>query len=96
MNEQQSTSTVTSRWQVEVFLGERDGRTHAEARLHTSDRTHLVGTGTARLNPRDRDVPEIGEELAAARALSDLAHKLVEAAASDIEGVTRQRVVLDA
>ncbi|MGW1997619.1 dsRBD fold-containing protein [Embleya sp. NPDC001921] len=37
--------------------------------------------------PRRPDVPEIGDELVAARALSDLAHQLLHAAAEDIEAV---------
>jgi hypothetical protein len=85
-----ATTQGTQTWSVQIFISEQDGRTHAEARLHTGDRTNLVGTGMARLNPLDRDVPEIGDELAAARALSQLAHHLLDAAADDIEGVTRQ------
>ena len=34
-----------STWQVEIQLGEHDGRTRAVARLRTHDRTALVGTG---------------------------------------------------
>ncbi|QYN20311.1 dsRBD fold-containing protein [Amycolatopsis sp. DSM 110486] len=44
---------------------------------------------------RDRDVPEIGDELAAARALSELAQRLLEVAAGDIEGVTHEPVRLE-
>jgi hypothetical protein len=81
-----------ARWSVDITLGERDGHTRAEARLHTHDATHLTGNGVAR--PKDRDVPEIGEEIAAARALLDLAEHLLHAAADDIEGVTDERVTL--
>lgn len=87
---------TTHTWSVEVLIGERDGHTHAQARLHTGDETHLVGHGTARLDPHDRDVPEIGNELATARALSDLAHRLLHAAAEDIEAVTHERFTLEA
>jgi hypothetical protein len=76
-------------WTVEIRIDEHESKTRAEARLHTGDETHLVGVGLARLNPADRDVPEIGDELAASRALADLAHLLLDAAANDIEGVTR-------
>ena len=48
--------------------------------------------GTARRNPKDTDVPEIGEELAAARALSGLAHDLLEAAVADVEQNVHQAV----
>lgn len=34
---------------------------------------------------KHRDAPEIGDELAVARALSDLGHQLLDAAAGDIE-----------
>lgn len=84
------------RWQVEIVIDEDDeGRTRATARLHTADDTRISGTGTARLNPVDRNVPEIGDELAASRALSDLAHNLFECAAGDIEALTHQPVRLE-
>ncbi|MFS8102615.1 DUF1876 domain-containing protein [Lentzea alba] len=79
--------STAKKWSVELLIDEHEGRTRAEARLHTQDPTHLVGVGTARLNPADRDIPEIGDELAASRALADLAHKLLDAAANDIDGV---------
>jgi hypothetical protein len=85
---------TAKRWSVEVFIGEHDGKTRAEARLHTDDPTNLIGIGTSRLNPTDADVPEIGDELAVARALSELAHLLLHAAVEDIAGVTQQRVEL--
>ncbi|HEX6497474.1 MAG TPA: DUF1876 domain-containing protein [Micromonosporaceae bacterium] len=90
--------TVAKRWTVDVVIDEHgeEGRTHAEARLHTGDRTDLRGTGSARRNPTDREVPEIGDELAAARALSDLAHRLLHAAAEDIEGFTHEKTHLRA
>jgi len=40
-------------------------------------------------------VPEIGDELAASRALADLAHQLLDAAATDIEGVTHVPAALN-
>ena len=40
-------------------------------------------------------MPEIGDELAAARALSRLAHDLLDAAAGDIENLTHEHVDLD-
>jgi len=85
---------TTDRWSVDIYLEETDGETHAEARLAARDTDGLRGRGTARCNPVDWDVPEIGAELAAARALSDLAHRLFDAAAADIEAVTHERVRL--
>jgi hypothetical protein len=86
----------TKRWKVDIFIGEQDGHTHAEARLIPGDRATLTGTGSARLNPSDTDVPEIGEELAVARALSDLGHQLLATTALDIEAVTHAAAHLNA
>ncbi|MFC5951968.1 DUF1876 domain-containing protein [Pseudonocardia lutea] len=72
-------------WTVSIDIDEHEGRTRATARLHTRDSDSVVGVGLARLNPADRDVPEIGDELAAARALSELAHRLLDITASDLE-----------
>jgi hypothetical protein len=85
----------TKRWSIEVILDEQDGHTRAEARLHTGDRTDVRGMGRARLNPIDEDIPEIGDELAVARALADLGHRLIATAARDIEGVTHVPAHLD-
>jgi hypothetical protein len=82
--------TRVKRWTVDVFLSEDRGHTCARARLHTGEDTHLVGVGRAHVHPTDRDIPETGDELAAARALSDLSHALLAAAAGDIEAVTVQ------
>ena len=89
-----SDDVSASTWRVEIQLGEHEGRTRAVARLRTHDRTALVGTGLARLNPKDHDVPEIGAELATARALHDLADRLLGAAVGDIADVTHEDVEL--
>jgi hypothetical protein len=77
------------RWNVAIDIDEHDGRTRAVARLSTAT-TDLTGIGLARLSPEDRDVPQIGDELAVARALSELSHHLLDATAADIERVTHQ------
>lgn len=81
-------------WSVDVLIDEHENRTRAKARLRNPDETGLVGIGTARLNPGDANVPEIGDELAVARALADLAHRLLDVAAGDIEGITHEPVRL--
>jgi Domain of unknown function (DUF1876) len=86
--------STSDRWSVRVSFGEADGETDAEARLIMDGDAHLAGRGRARLNPADRDVAKIGAEIAVARALSDLAHTLLNAAAADIEGITYQRARL--
>jgi len=75
-------------WTVRIDIGEHEGRTRAVAHLRTRDTDELVGVGFARLNPADRDVPEIGDEIAAARALTDLGHRLLRTATEDLEQVT--------
>jgi hypothetical protein len=87
-------STV-KRWTVDVLVNDDGGRTYAEACLQSGDDTRLVGVGRAKLNPDDRDIPEIGDELAAARALCDLGQRLLLAASNDIEAVTHEPVRLN-
>ena len=76
---------ATSQWTVTIDIGEHDGHTRAVARLRARDTDSLVGTGFARLNPADRDVPEIGDEIAVARALADLSRRLLGVATDDVE-----------
>jgi Rv2632c-like len=78
--------THTKRWSVDIYIDEHEEsrRTRAEARLHTSDRTDLRGVGTSSRNPGDREVPEIGDELAVSRALADLAEHLHTAVRLDV------------
>jgi hypothetical protein len=72
-------------WTVHVHIDEHEGRTRAVAHLRIDDSEPLTGTGLARLNPEDSDVPEIGDELSVARALSELSHRLLDVAAGNIE-----------
>jgi hypothetical protein len=88
------TMAATKIWKVDIFIGERDQMTHAEARLMPGNEVTLTGSGLAQLNPTDLDVPEVGDELAVARALSDLARRLLNAAAEDIEGLTHEHIHL--
>jgi uncharacterized protein DUF1876 len=78
--------THAKRWSVDIYIDEHEetGRTRAEARLHTGDQTDVRGVGTSSRNPRDREVPEIGDELAVSRALADLADHLHTAARLDV------------
>jgi hypothetical protein len=69
---------------VEIVLDETEDESTAKATLDLGGQ-HLGGWGRARRNPNDPDVPRIGEQLATARALSDLAHGLLDRAAEGIE-----------
>jgi hypothetical protein len=69
-------------WLVSLSIAETDGQTRAEARLVMPGGDQLAGHGQARRNPADREVARIGAQIAAARALSDLAGQLLHAAAT--------------
>ena len=88
-------SMATRNRTVDIFIGERDGHTVTRARLHTADRTSREATGSAHLNPAMEDVPEIGNEVAVSKALSALSHRLREAAAGDLEDITRTPASLE-
>jgi hypothetical protein len=83
---------MPANWNIELVLAEEGRDTRCEARLSGRDGVALVAEGVAHANPADENVPAIGDELAAARALSDLAHQLLSAAARDIESRTHQPV----
>lgn len=76
------------RWNVDVLVGEEtegeSTRTWAEVGLVADDGSTLRGHGMARKHPADKDIPEIGDELAVSRALSDLSRQLRQVAAEDI------------
>jgi Rv2632c-like len=86
--------TDMKRWTVEILIGEVDRRTYAEAQLYDEISDDLVGIGTARLNPTDPGVAEIGDEIAVARALTDLGQRLLSTASGDLETVTGENVLL--
>ena len=75
----------TNTWTVDVYLFEDDGKTHAEAVLRTHAGTELRHVGTAYKSPADRNVPEIGDELAVCRALNGLVHDLLDATIGDVQ-----------
>lgn len=80
-------------WTAEVHLEETPDRTDARITLRMGD-SECSAEGHARRNPADPNVPRIGEELATARALSDLSHKLMEESASILEGALGREVHL--
>ncbi|MZF86004.1 DUF1876 domain-containing protein [Streptomyces sp. SID5643] len=81
----------TVEWKVRLHLFEDDeGATKAHVVLDTGT-TELTGQGTAHRHPADTNVPEIGDELAAGRAMRALAQRLLDIAERDIEGVGASR-----
>ncbi|MDF3142267.1 MULTISPECIES: DUF1876 domain-containing protein [unclassified Streptomyces] len=79
-------------WTVRIHITEDGDDTRAEAVLTTQDASQnasqdtpaVTGRGVAHRNPIDRPIPEIGDELAASRALEDLAIRLHDIASDDI------------
>ncbi|MFI6908207.1 DUF1876 domain-containing protein [Nonomuraea sp. NPDC050394] len=76
----------TKEWTVKILITEddEDKRTSATAVLYAIDSRRHESVAYARRNPDDRPIPEIGDELAAGRALMDLADKLLGDGAEDI------------
>ena len=56
----------------------------ANAVLHSDVPAPLDVRGEARRSPADPDLPAVGDEVAAARALRHLADRLLEMASSDL------------
>jgi hypothetical protein len=87
--------STRNRWLVELSIAELEGQTRADGRLVMTDGACWMGHGGARRHPRDPDVAEIGEKIAAARALSDLAHLLAGSAAAELEALTDEQARVD-
>ncbi|MFB8754577.1 dsRBD fold-containing protein [Streptomyces nigra] len=81
----------TAQWKIGLHLFEDDGGTTKARAVLDTGTTTLTGRGTARCGPADANVPEIGDELAASRAMDDLAQQLLRLAEGDIEDMDRSR-----
>jgi hypothetical protein len=75
-------------WHIEVEFEEDDTHTRAALLVRLPDATELRARGHAKRNAADEPQPRIGEEIAAARALSDLVHQLLDKAAEEISEAT--------
>ena len=80
-------------WEVRVSIFGSDDETDAHVVLLADSPNHLRGSGHSRRAVKDYPVPEIGDEVAVARALRRLAEKLLETAAGDIEQLTGEHDV---
>lgn len=80
-------------WRVEVNVFESGDDTSAHAVL-VSEVPDIEGRGSAHRNPHDADVPEIGDEVAVARALRRLSDRLLGVASEDIAGMEGRPVKL--
>ncbi|MFJ5925822.1 DUF1876 domain-containing protein [Kitasatospora sp. NPDC092948] len=79
---------MQNHWIVDLTFEEDESRTTCTAQLSGFSAPGAQGTGMARRNPIDDSDSVIGEELAAARACHDLAHKLAGQAETGIESHT--------
>jgi hypothetical protein len=80
--------THTRHWTVDVFLYDDETEVAANAVLHADVPEALTARGTTRLRLVG-SVPEIGAELATARALSALSHQMLELASGDLATLAR-------
>jgi hypothetical protein len=77
----------TKEWDVHLYLSEDEGSTRVTAVLDDGTDTVTTSHGSARCKPTDLDVPQIGDEIAVSRALSNLGGSLMRAADRDLEGI---------
>ena len=80
-------------WQVRISIFGSDDDTDAHVVLLSDSPTHLTASGHSHRGAKDYPVPEIGDEVAVARALRRLADQLLDTAAGDIEQLTGERDV---
>jgi nicotinate phosphoribosyltransferase len=74
-------------WPIRLyFFEEDDGSTTARVRLDTRTNT-MEMAGEAHCRPGDFEVPEIGDEIAAGRALVALGQRLLHTGEEDIEDI---------
>lgn len=79
-----SGSLTTKRWEVVIYLAGSETETTAHTVLHTSAEHALEARGGALHPAEDDGVNEIGEEIATARALHQLADLLGSTARHDL------------
>ncbi|MFC8452628.1 DUF1876 domain-containing protein [Kitasatospora sp. NPDC057223] len=74
-------------WHIEMEFREEGPRTAAAALLRLRDGTEIRAHGFSSRHPSDPDQLRVGEEIAAARALNDLASQLLTKAHNEIQDV---------
>ncbi|MEU6575443.1 DUF1876 domain-containing protein [Streptomyces sp. NPDC046805] len=72
-------------WHVEMEFMEDDQHTRAAALLRLPDGTEVRAHGTASRYHTDNNQPRVGEEIAGARALNELAMELLTKAHEEID-----------
>ncbi|ADI05334.1 hypothetical protein SBI_02213 [Streptomyces bingchenggensis BCW-1] len=79
---------TTVGWHVELEFTEAPRHTRAAALVRLADGSEVRGHGAASRAPVDANQPRVGEEIAGARALNELATKLLEKAHGEIDAVS--------
>lgn len=72
-------------WHIELEFEEDAHRTRAAALVRLSDGSEVRAHGYASRHPSDEDQQRVGEEIAGARALNELAMKLLSKAHEEID-----------
>lgn len=72
-------------WHIELEFDEDDNRTRAAALVRLPDGSEVRAHGYASRHPSDSNQPRVGEEVAGARALNELAMKLLTKAHDEID-----------
>ncbi|MED7948562.1 MULTISPECIES: DUF1876 domain-containing protein [unclassified Streptomyces] len=75
-------------WHIEMEFREEGARTTAAALLRLGDGTEVRAHGYTSRHPSDPEQLRVGEEIAAARALNDLASQLLTKAHGEIQAVS--------
>ncbi|MER5729599.1 DUF1876 domain-containing protein [Streptomyces sp. NPDC002138] len=75
-------------WHVELEFSEEGHRTSTAALLRLADGSEVKGRGYAMRHPSDPEQLRVGEEIAGARALMDLASQLLQKAHGEIDEAT--------
>jgi len=81
-------------WPIRLYFFEEDGETQARVVL-TASGGRLEVVGEALCEPGDFDVPEIGDEVAAGRALIALGGKLLGSGEADVADLRGTPVHID-
>ncbi|MGW3359509.1 DUF1876 domain-containing protein [Streptomyces bungoensis] len=72
-------------WHIELEFSEDDQHTRAAALVRLSDGTEVRAHGHATRHRVDSNQPRVGEEIAGARALNELAMRLLTKAHDEID-----------
>ncbi|MGW5865778.1 DUF1876 domain-containing protein [Streptomyces sp. NPDC055239] len=91
MSETAGTTDSAEAWHVELKCEEDAHRTRVAALVRLPDGSEMRAHGHASRHPSDSLRPRIGEEIAAARALNELAMQLLSKARDEIDGLGEGR-----